>query len=266
MKQTALLITPLAFLLACETPQTPVSPQNQTTLQSEKINLSKLSPVIQITDYLLVANGEKTVTLNESEFSVSRRLVNAYAYDEQNRLLSQKTTVGNNSNWWEERTYQYTSDLTERYRNSENKDFVNTLLLTDKGFLKGNLGPDEYTYDAEGYLISYKGNGQQDTYTIKDNNVVARETVYSSGLVQKNVYEYDLTKASIPSPLTFRGKQTRNLLIKQTMVSGTKTTSVTETNVFVCTYDFDKESRPIREFVLANTEKIPRSIREFTYR
>ena len=272
MKLAVILLASLALLSACTTPQTAIDPQNvppvsqnQTSLQPEKTTLTKLSPVIQITDYFLVTNGDKTVALNGKEFSVSWRLINNYDYDAQNRLIRQQTKAWNNASWWEELSYRYTPDLIERYRNSENKDFENTLLLNDKGFLKGNLGPGEYVYDSDGYLITYKGNGQQDTYTIRNGNVITKETVYSSGLVQKNTYEYDLTKPAIPSPLTFRGQQSQNLLTKQTLISTASGSSASDTRVFTIYYNFDSQGRPVREFVITNGESTPSSIREYTY-
>ncbi|QDK83041.1 hypothetical protein EXU85_32330 [Spirosoma sp. KCTC 42546] len=268
MKKTALLVFPLALLAACATPQQDITPsvsQTPPVLSPEKTGAVLIGPLVQITDYFLTTAGEKTVTLNGKSLNVSWRLKNTYAYDAQNRLIRQRTTVWNNSSWWEELSYQYTPDLAQRYQNSENKDLLNILLLTDKGYIKGNASPDEYIYNSDGYLISYKGNGQQDTYTVKDGNVVAKETVYNSGGVQRNSYEYDLTKPSIPSPLTFRGQQNRNLLVKQTLVSTNLASSVSQTTVFIYSYNYDQQDRPIREFVVADTEATPRSVREFVY-
>ncbi|GAB3882061.1 hypothetical protein [Spirosoma agri] len=266
---SVLVMAGLAFLSACSTPQNDIAPAtatSQTTVTPQSPVTAKQGLVVQITEFSILANGEKTVKLNGKDLSVSWRLRNEYAYDAQSRLISQKTKGQNNANWWEELSYTYTPDLVQRYQNSENKDLLNTLLLNMKGYLKGNSAPDEYGYDADGYLVSYKGNGQQDTYTIKNGNVIAKETVYSSGAVQKSVYEYDLTKLSIPSPLTFRGKQSQNLVTKQTMVTTSATTGVSQTSVFTYQYDFDTQGRAVREFVVSATDpNWPSSIREFVY-
>lgn len=270
MKTSILLVISSAILTACSNPENTIIPassgsQTSSVVESGKAEVSKLSPIIQITNYYAVNNGESSVTLNGRQLTMSWQLKNSYAYDSQHRLIRQTTTARNNSNWWEELSYQYTPDLTQRYRNSENKDMLNILLLNERGYIKGNEDPDEYVYNEDGYLIRYRGNNQQDTYTIKDGNVVARETVFNSGSVQRNTYEYDLTKPGLPSPLTFRGQQSKNLLTKQTLVTTDTKSSASDTNVFVYSYDTDKQGRPIREFVIANTEPSPRSIREFIY-
>jgi hypothetical protein len=260
------LLFPLALLSACTTPQVDISPQTTTPTSIQTSASAKMGRVIQITEYLISADGEKSVTLNGKKLLLNWRVKNDYNYDTNDRLIRQRTSARNNPSWWEELSYQYTPDLIQRYQNSESKDLLNTLLLNTKGYLNGNLGPDEYVYDADGYLISYTANNQRDTYTIKNGNVIAKETVYSSGLIQKNTYEYDRTKPGIPSPLTFRGQQSQNLLLKQTMVSTSTNSSSPETTVFTHQYDFDQQGRAIREFVVSDIDpNWPTSIRESVY-
>ncbi|WP_338876569.1 hypothetical protein WBJ53_13040 [Spirosoma sp. SC4-14] len=267
-------ITALISLLvsACVTPETNINPNNTTTdksipssSESEKTDVVPLGPVAQITEYFVNIDPEKTVTLNGTSVGLRWRLKNDYSYDELNRLIQQKTTLWN-TNYWEQLSYRYTPDLVQRYQNADSKDLVNVLLLNEKGFLKGNQEPDEYVYDADGFLISYKGNGQQDTYTVKDGNVIARETVFDSGMIQRNTYEYNLTKPSVPSPLTFLGQHSRNLLVKQTLVVTSATLLDAQTTIFRYYYDNDSQGRPIREYVVPNGVSEPGSVREFVYR
>jgi len=271
MKTATVLLIPL-LLSACSSPETNVKPNNTTadtqipsTSETRKADVVPLGPVAQITEYFVNIDPEKTVTLNGTSVGLRWRLKNDYSYDELNRLSQQKTTLWN-SNYWEQLSYQYTPDLVQRYQNADSKDLVNVLLLNEKGFIKGNQEPDEYVYDADGFLISYKGNGQQDTYTVKDGNVVARETIFNSGMIQRNTYEYDLNRPSVPSPLTFRGQQSRNLLIKQTLVVTSTASPDTQTTVFRYYYDTDSQGRPIREYVVPNGASAPGSVREFMYR
>ncbi len=255
------------LISACRSPQDTVNPNDSSSNLPNpgQANVVKSSPVVQITEYTISENGEKTVMLNGKELRVSWRLRRNYDYDAQKRLTLQKTTVWNNSSWWESLSYQYTPDLAERYQNWENKDFVNVLFLNEKGYIKGNLEPNEYIYNNEGFLTTYQGNNQRDTYIVKDGNVVAKETVYNSGGVQSNTYEYNLDKPNILSPLTFRGKPSQNLLSRQTLVSTNIGSSTKQTTVFTHYYNFDQQGRPAWEIVVADSESTPRSIREFIY-
>jgi opacity protein-like surface antigen len=267
MKIATLLLASLALLSACKTAQDNVTPTGPTTVSPSPTTHNQLhsSPVVQITEYQVGAQGEQTITLNGAELRLSWRLRNNYTYDAQKRLTSQRTTARNVNDWWEQLSFQYTPDLMQRYQSSDQKDVLTTLLLNEQGYIKGNLSPDEYTYNPQGYLTSYKGNGQQDRYTIQDGNVVGRETVYNSGGVQRNTYEYDQSQASIPYPFTFRGQQSLHLLRKQTMVSTDLSSTVPQTTVFTYYYQFDPQGRPVWEVVVANQESTPRSVREFTY-
>lgn len=270
MKTTILFLLPLASVLSCKEPQKDITPTNTTNPSSagsqtppvvEKSGVVKLGPVVQISGYSVDPNGDKTFLLNGNQLRVVWTRTTNYDYDEQNRLTGEKSVASYDRNWWEGYSYQYAPDLNTRYQNSENKEFLNTLLLNEQGYLKGNSGPGEYIYNAEGYLISYNGNGQEDTYTIENGNVIARKTVYRNGSVQYNTYEYDLTKPGIPSPFTYRGKPSHNLLIKQTLAD-----SISSTTVFTYYYHFDSQNRPIREFVVTDKDPVPRSIREFMYK
>ena len=270
MKTAILFLLPIAVLLSCKEPQKDVTPTNpssgsQTPPVVERV--VKLGPVVQITGYSVDPNGDKTFILNGSQLKVGWTRLTNYEYDDQNRLAGERSTASYDRNWWEGYSYQYAPDLNTRYQNSENKEFLNTLFLNEQGYLKGNSGPGEYIYNADGYLISYNGNGQQDTYTIENGNIVAKKTVYRTGGVQYNTYEYDLTKPGIPSPFTYRGKPSQNLLIKQTLVSTDMgSPGYSQTTVFTYYHHFDPQNRPIREFLVTDTDPVPRSIREFVYK
>ncbi|UHG89322.1 hypothetical protein [Spirosoma oryzicola] len=267
IKAPVTLFVSFALLSACSNPQSDITPatssQPASSVNAQTAAVAKPGLLIQTTEYYPNTTGGKTVMLNGKEIRLGGGLKNEYGYDTQKRLTQEKTT---NATWWKQLSYEYTPDLVQRYLDSDRKDYLNTLLLNTSGFLKGNQEAGEYVYDSEGYLIRYTGNGQQDTYTIKNGNVVAKETVYNSGLVQKNTYEYDLTKPSIPSPLTFRGKQTQNLVTKQTMVSTTGNVAASEMTVFSFYYDFDQQGRAIREFIVSSIDpSSPSKVRELVY-
>lgn len=270
MKTALLFLLSLAVVVSCKAPQkdiTPTNPPIGTQTPPVVAKVAKPGPIVQITGYSVSPNGDKVVTLNGSQLKVSWSRITNYEYDDQNRLTGEKSTASYDRNWWEGYVYQYAPDLNTRYRNSENKDIVNTLLLNEQGYLKGNLGPGEYIYNADGYLVSYNGNGQIDTYTIENGNVVARKTVFRNGGVQSNTYEYDLTKPGILSPFTYRGQTSQNLLVKQTLVSTDMSSpGSSQTTVFSYYYDFDSQNRPIREFVVTDTNPVPGGMREFVYK
>ncbi|RCR65847.1 hypothetical protein [Larkinella punicea] len=93
---------------------------------------------------------------------------------------------------------------------------TSTIDLNEYGLVPEN----DVTYNQDGYVIErrfkYGNNDGYTKYTILDGNVVKTETKDDTGeYITTN--EFDLTKLSVPNPLSFKGKKDRNLLLKSTV-------------------------------------------------
>ncbi|KAA9340427.1 hypothetical protein [Larkinella humicola] len=113
--------------------------------------------------------------------------------------------------------YKYAYSPGKIIQTYENEGLIaphtSTIDLNEYGLIPEN----NVTYNQDGYVIERRGNNDDYTkYTILDGNVVKTETKDGTGeYITTN--EFDLTKLSVPYPLSFKGKKDRNLLLKSTM-------------------------------------------------
>lgn len=245
---TRIALLPACFILfldACTLQDHRPGPQNPDCQLLSMTITSKTSygPRLQ-KDEILEVDGQQIPIGKERSYK--------YTFDEQNRLIESHLLTYTGSFGDSRITFAYSPNwvTTNQYRfGSPGSEGEEKLPLNDQGLLaKPNL-----TYDAEGFLINDSSEYGPSKYFIENGNIVRieRYEIPSEGnaIVSVETYEFDLTKPGVPNTEPYKGKASKNLLTKRTMVLyDFHGTVVSATYVSDYKYFFDGAGRPIRQY------------------
>ncbi|MFC5409575.1 hypothetical protein ACFPMF_09670 [Larkinella bovis] len=174
-----------------------------------------------------------------------------YTYDSQNRLIQTHylTYTGSSANQRITFDYGPNSVTTKMYNyGSPTPDLEETLPLNAQGLLQ----KPELFYDSDGYLVADTTIYGPTSYTISGGNIVRMERREAfkgpnGPLTEVQTFEYDVTKLNTPNRGPYKGKSSRNLPIRQTLIiyDGVNPTA---TFVYEFNYVFDEHGRVIRSY------------------
>ncbi|MGV3560508.1 hypothetical protein [Larkinella arboricola] len=171
-----------------------------------------------------------------------------YTFDEQNRLVQRQylTYTGSSAN--QRITYEYDANsvTTKQYNYaSPQPDLVERLPLNEQGL----WAKEDFTYDADGFLVQDANVYGPTSYTVVEGNItrMERRSGPDEPVTEVVTYEYDLSKPNLPNSEPYRGKISRNLRTKQTfqLYDNGK---LTVTYVYNFKYLFDQAGRVTRSY------------------
>ncbi|RRB07797.1 hypothetical protein [Larkinella rosea] len=179
-------------------------------------------------------NRDEPFQINGQDVLVGKLRSYTYQFDDQNRVIESHYIRHFASPVDRRETYEYGTDkvIHKVYDfGSSSPSLEEEIPLNAQG-LWAKTGR---TYDADGYLIEDTSEFGTTNYTIADGNVVRIEYRSTPGgpVSSYRTYEYDLTKPSLPNiDVTFRGKASKNLALKETnyTYSGTEPTVTSVVN------------------------------------
>lgn len=194
---------------------------------------------------------EETISVGGKNVKVSFHKESFYTYDPQGRLIREKDRVITGDSTVVE--YVYSPGLVLKRATSYSRQLgthvsIDSIVLNTQGLAESKFYQQKVKYDSEGYLteqILQSGYGRFVGQVVNGNLV--KEYKFLDGLYIYK-YEYDLTRSGLPSIYTFLGKESRNLLKKESIERGDSFIGqvIFETNY---QYQFDSDRRVNRKIV-----------------
>ncbi|RRA99122.1 hypothetical protein [Larkinella rosea] len=199
------------------------------------------------TDPLLANVREEPLVIDGKSLKVGESTRATFTFDSQNRPISSTFTAYGYSDYNRSETFDYSpAKLTVKTSYPSGGASEATFPLNDKGLVA------DVKYNADGFAVEENTDSYRTTTTIENGNIVRRETrkVADNSLFSVVRYEYDLNRQNLPNVAPHKGKNSRNLPIKETYLSysGATGTPVPTTTVYDYSYLFDSNGRPSRRY------------------
>lgn len=206
---------------------------------------------------------DETVEIDDQSIKIGESSKIEYTFDAKNRPIEAVFSTRGYSDYGGSSTLVY-SPNTLTVQTTYLSGAVNEALfsLNEQGFVA------DVTYNADGFAIEEKNGPYRTTYTIENGNIIRKETrdTTDQSLFGVVVFEYDLTNVNLPNVAPYKGRNSRNLPIRETYkkYSQEKNTPPSIT-VYEYTYTFDPLGRPSRRFSKFNNGLVQYEVVEYGY-
>ncbi|GAB3911270.1 hypothetical protein GCM10028803_52270 [Larkinella knui] len=206
---------------------------------------------------------DETVEIDGQSIKMGESSKIDYTFDAKNRPIETVFSTRGYSDYGGSSTLVYSPD-TLTVKTTYLSGAMNEALfpLNEQGFVA------DVTYNADGFAIDEKNGPYRTTYTIENGNIIRKETrdTTDQSLFGVVVFEYDLSNVNLPNVAPFKGRNSRNLPIRETYKNYSQgKNNPPSITVYEYTYTFDRSGRPSRRFSKFGAGPVQYEVVEYGY-
>jgi len=242
MKQSSYpALLPVAFLLITFS----ASCKRDAPLKApEDLSLLNYRVIAKTSDSIMGGVRDETITIDGKAIRIGEESRVIFTFDQQSRPV-ELTFKARSYNYSGTTYYLYEKNkLTVKNLNSSGGEEVLIFPLNDRGLLESSK------YNTEGFAVEEGLSDYRTTNVIENGNIMRKETRdTTTGLLFSVVeYEYDLGRLNLPNVEPYKGRSSRNLVVKQTDNIYATDGQLSTSRVTNYHYTFDSSGRPAKRY------------------